>query len=102
MPDMGDLMKEKYCKGDNSICARHMVFKALGRTAVPDNLFPLEKGKGASDHSEGEIDGIFDFVEDTGRCYSLSRETVALTRTVIAVLVPIQKSIGYCDESRIE
>ena len=30
----------KYCKGDNSGCARYMVFKALGREEVPLDLYP--------------------------------------------------------------
>ena len=40
MPAMADQYKSKYCKSDNSGCARHMVFKALGRENVPSNLFP--------------------------------------------------------------
>lgn len=35
-------LKEMYCLGDNSKCARFMVFKALGRPAVPPDLFPNE------------------------------------------------------------
>ena len=31
---------EKYCLGDNSDCARYMVFKELGKPAVPANLYP--------------------------------------------------------------
>lgn len=37
---MSDLYKNKYCLGDNSKCARYMVFKKLGKPAVPENLFP--------------------------------------------------------------
>jgi hypothetical protein len=40
MPAMAELQKDKYCRGDNSICARYQVFKALGKGTVPDNLFP--------------------------------------------------------------
>lgn len=42
MPDMAELTKEKYCKGDCSVCARYMVFKALGREKVPLDLFPFQ------------------------------------------------------------
>jgi len=37
-----DMLKAKYCKGDNSTCARYMVFKALGRPRVPVDLIPNE------------------------------------------------------------
>ena len=40
MPTMANQYKEKYCRGDNSKCARFMVFKALGRENVPTTLFP--------------------------------------------------------------
>jgi len=41
------LRKQKYCKGDNSLCARYMVFKALGRENVPLDMLPsqVEKAK---------------------------------------------------------
>ena len=42
MPLMADILKERYCKGDNSLCARYRVFKALGRDKVPADLFPLQ------------------------------------------------------------
>jgi len=37
-----DMLKTKYCKGENSNCARYMVFKALGRPRVPADLFPID------------------------------------------------------------
>jgi hypothetical protein len=37
---LGAIYKKKYCLGDNSKCARYMVFKKLGRPAVPVNLHP--------------------------------------------------------------
>ncbi len=40
MPKTTEFMKNKFCKGDNSICARHTVFLALGREKVPLDLFP--------------------------------------------------------------
>ena len=39
-PGTAEIFKKKYCKGDNSECARFMVFKALGRQKVPSNLYP--------------------------------------------------------------
>lgn len=36
----GAMYKNKYCLGDNSNCARYMVFKKLGREKVPANLYP--------------------------------------------------------------
>jgi hypothetical protein len=40
MPRTADMVKTKYCQGDNSECARHMVFLACGREKVPADLFP--------------------------------------------------------------
>ena len=42
---MGKIFKEKYCQGDNSICARYMVAKSVGREKVPQNLYPNMKDK---------------------------------------------------------
>ncbi len=42
MPSMSEVLKQQFCKGDQSACARYMVFEALGREAVPPNLFPDE------------------------------------------------------------
>src|SRR3546814_5956178 len=40
MPSTAELMKNKYCRGDNSACARFKVFEKLGRESVPTSLFP--------------------------------------------------------------
>jgi hypothetical protein len=40
-----DMLKTKYCKGDNSNCARYMVFKKLGRPKVPADLFPNDTNR---------------------------------------------------------
>lgn len=40
MPAMADIFKRKYCLGDNSQCARHIVFKTLGKSMVPSDMFP--------------------------------------------------------------
>ena len=47
-PATANLMKRKYCKGgDYSSCARFMIFRALGRDAVPSDLFPNQREKAA-------------------------------------------------------
>lgn len=40
MPEHADLFKGLYCKGNNQMCARYMIYRALGREAVPADLFP--------------------------------------------------------------
>ena len=41
-PATSEFMKKKYCLSDNSKCARYMVFKNLGRSNVPTDLFPMQ------------------------------------------------------------
>ncbi|GAB6062971.1 hypothetical protein [Deferrisoma palaeochoriense] len=43
MPRMAETYKKRYCLGDNSQCARYMVFKAWGRERVPPDLFPNQR-----------------------------------------------------------
>ena len=40
MPNLAGMMKEQYCRGAFSECARYAVFKAKGREAVPKDMFP--------------------------------------------------------------
>jgi len=40
MPGTTASYKQRYCQGDNSMCARYLVFQALGRPKVPADLFP--------------------------------------------------------------
>lgn len=40
MPAMAESMKRRYCMGDSTQCARHMVLVAKGRENVPADLFP--------------------------------------------------------------
>ena len=40
MSGMSQIYKDKYCKTDNSKCARYIVCKALDREKVPATLFP--------------------------------------------------------------
>ena len=46
--ELAAIYKNMYCRGDNSNCARFMVFKKLGKPAVPDNLYPnmVDRAKG--------------------------------------------------------
>lgn len=37
---IGLIYKNKYCLGDNSKCARYMVFKTKGKPFVPPTLYP--------------------------------------------------------------
>ena len=41
-PGTAGLFKKRYCEGDGSNCARYLVAKALGKAAVPADLFPNE------------------------------------------------------------
>jgi hypothetical protein len=45
MPSTADMMKRKYCRGENSNCARFIVFEALGKEGVPADLTPNETEK---------------------------------------------------------
>ena len=40
LPSTVEIFKLKYCRGDNSECARFRVYTALGREHVPVDLFP--------------------------------------------------------------
>ena len=44
---IGAVYKKKYCQGSNADCARYVVFKARGRSAVPVDLYPnmLDRAK---------------------------------------------------------
>ena len=39
---IAEMRRRKYCRGDYTMCARYMVFKALGRENVPQDLLPSE------------------------------------------------------------
>ncbi len=39
-PAMSELMKDRYCRGDQKICARFVVFEKLGRPSVPADMYP--------------------------------------------------------------
>jgi hypothetical protein len=40
MPVDAGILKEMYCRSDNSDCARFVAYKVLGRGAVPRDLLP--------------------------------------------------------------
>lgn len=40
MPGTSSVFKKKYCKDDFASCARYVVCEALGKNAVPDDLYP--------------------------------------------------------------
>ncbi|MBN8217897.1 MAG: hypothetical protein J0L75_14735 [Spirochaetes bacterium] len=41
-PATAEMMKTQYCKTENGQCARYLVFKAKGGSAVPGDLFPKQ------------------------------------------------------------
>jgi hypothetical protein len=45
MPSIAGMMKNQYCKGNFTQCARHMVKEALGKERVPVDLFPNQTEK---------------------------------------------------------
>lgn len=45
MPSIAGLYKDRYCRTDNSGCARYVVFKAIGRENVPPSLYPNDLDK---------------------------------------------------------
>ncbi len=42
MPATAELMKKRYCQGDQTQCARYMVFSKLGPEKVPSDLYPTQ------------------------------------------------------------
>lgn len=42
IPVTAESMKKRYCRGDNSQCARWQVCKAKGAPSVPADLYPDE------------------------------------------------------------
>ena len=53
MPKVAEMVKNKFCRGDNTECARHMVFLALGKEKVPGNLFPRHTDRAKEIIAEG-------------------------------------------------
>lgn len=44
-PSTTEMMKKRYCKGDNAGCARYVVKVALGTNRVPSDLYPNQLDK---------------------------------------------------------
>jgi hypothetical protein len=44
-PATANAYKRRFCKEDNTSCARYMVFKAKGKDSVPANLFPNQQDR---------------------------------------------------------
>ena len=42
MPSMANIIKQRYCRGSSTHCARHMIFRNLGKEAVPADLYPSQ------------------------------------------------------------
>ena len=53
MPSFAENLKTKYCHGDNTICARYIVFKALGQPKVPADLYPNQEDRAKQIIAEG-------------------------------------------------
>ncbi len=47
MPEMSEIYKDRYCRGEHDQCARYMVFRAWGREKVPTDLFPNDRDRAA-------------------------------------------------------
>jgi hypothetical protein len=41
-PALAQLLKNQYCLGDNSACARHQIKAAAGSESVPFDLYPIQ------------------------------------------------------------
>ena len=44
-PATADMLKQRFCLGDKSGCARYMVRTALGKENVPVDMYPNQKEK---------------------------------------------------------
>jgi hypothetical protein len=47
MPSISESLKEQYCLGDNSDCARYIILNEIGGENLPDDVFPHQKDKGS-------------------------------------------------------
>ena len=60
MPSISEVLKDQYCLGDNTECARHVIFTEIGKEHLPDDVFPheLDKAKKIVRHFRlyGEVD----------------------------------------------
>jgi hypothetical protein len=42
MPATAEMLKNRYCRGDSSQCARFMIYQKLGRSEVPKDMSPSD------------------------------------------------------------
>ena len=47
IPSVSESLKNEYCLGDHTTCARFLIFKAIGKEYLPDEVFPHEAQKAA-------------------------------------------------------
>ncbi|MEK7434782.1 MAG: hypothetical protein AABZ74_16735 [Cyanobacteriota bacterium] len=56
MPNIGNMLKKKYCQGDNTDCARYLVSGKFGKS--PLSLYPNMKDRAIELLKLDSIDGI--------------------------------------------
>lgn len=44
-PATSELLKKQYCRDNFDQCARYQVFKKLGKSAIPPDLFPNSRDR---------------------------------------------------------
>jgi hypothetical protein len=42
-PESAELLKQRYCKGNNCDCARYLIFSSIGKKYVPKDMYPYER-----------------------------------------------------------
>jgi hypothetical protein len=47
LPGIADLFRHKYCEGDHTQCARHILAELVGRDRVPSRLMPNDHDSAA-------------------------------------------------------
>jgi hypothetical protein len=45
LPSTSKSFQDKFCYMDHNACARYIVYKRLGKSFIPDDLFPNERGR---------------------------------------------------------
>ena len=45
MPKASDVMKKMYCKWHYTKCARYKIASTLGKSALPEDMFPGDHGR---------------------------------------------------------
>jgi hypothetical protein len=42
LKSLSNKLKDKYCLGDKTICARYIMYSSLGKAKVPEDLYPFQ------------------------------------------------------------